>query len=65
MADASNTIVPDYSRYPEFALGNAIAHLITDVREGKNLPHSPRMLDAAVRVLNERVAALKPPVTSG
>lgn len=60
MADA-RTIVPDYAGYGDFALGNAIAHLMADIREGKNEPHSAIKLEAAVRLLNARVALLKPP----
>lgn len=58
----SDTIVPDYQKYGDFALANAIAHRLADVREGKHLPHSQRLLEAAMRVLNDRVASTKPPV---
>ena len=55
------TILPSYESYPDFALGNAIAHLLCDVREGKNAPHAQRMLRSAMDVLTQRVAIVMPP----
>lgn len=53
------TVVPNYRAYGDFALTHSIAHLMADVREKKNLPHSEVMLDAAHVELLRRIGDMK------
>ncbi len=53
----ASSVDPDYANYGDFALTNAISHLLCDVRETKRLPISRQRLSAAMLELNQRAEA--------